>query len=91
MSENEPQDKRESQNDQCSNQLEIEGKKEPMDGVRSAVGSLEESKEENADDKPQEQHEYPGPWSLAAIMVALYFATFLIAIVRGAFNFCTVT
>jgi hypothetical protein len=42
-----------------------------------------QEKPEEANDSPKDavEHEYPGPWALAAIMIALYFATFLVALV----------
>lgn len=42
------------------------------------------SEKENASSTQKDapvEHEYPGPWSLAAIMIALYFAMFLVALV----------
>ncbi|OKL63295.1 hypothetical protein UA08_01711 [Talaromyces atroroseus] len=45
----------------------------------------QEKPPEAANNSPKDaavEHEYPGPWSLAAIMVALYFAVFLVALDR---------
>lgn len=43
-------------------------------------------KERCVEEKAEEKQEYPGPWSVAAIMAALCFATFLIALVRVPFS-----
>ena len=53
-----------------------------QDASESVTEQSAEKCDDNNMDQSEDDHEYPGIWSLLTVLIALYFAIFLVALVR---------